>query len=415
MAFVPRRVITLLAAVGFILFLVFFRNLNSRESWRGIPEAVGLGEVIPDARKPVRPGQPPSGSQELSEEEADNRPNFHAGVPKPPGSEYSRMLVVPRMHDEEVDWISHELPDLPSTVYVADDPEAEFHPPKNKGHEVMIYLTYIIDHYDDLPDVMMFMHSHRWSWHNDDILDYDAVEMIKRLSSERVTREGYMNMRCHWDPGCPDWMHPGNLEEDMYKQEESLIAKAWSELFPLDPVPQVLAQPCCAQFALSKERVLSIPKSRFVFYRTWLLRTPLSDYISGRVWEYMWQYIFTGQNVHCPVMHSCYCDGYGVCFGGEEQFNSWFETRYNMRELESKLREWEENTKKIEEATMDDRLDEVKDIERPEPGKNDELRAQIDVYKQNLEDRKQDALRRGEDAHWRAIESNRTWTPGDGF
>jgi hypothetical protein len=27
---------------------------------------------------------------------------------------------------------------------------------------------YIIDHYDKLPDVVVFMHSERYQWHNDD-------------------------------------------------------------------------------------------------------------------------------------------------------------------------------------------------------------------------------------------------------
>jgi Protein of unknown function (DUF3431) len=27
------------------------------------------------------------------------------------------------------------------------------------------YLTAIIDHYDDLPDLMLFMHGHQHSWH----------------------------------------------------------------------------------------------------------------------------------------------------------------------------------------------------------------------------------------------------------
>ncbi|KAG0646772.1 hypothetical protein D0Z07_6408 [Hyphodiscus hymeniophilus] len=67
---------------------------------------------------------------------------------------------------------------------------------RNKGHEVMVYLSHIIHNYDDLADVNIFMHSHRHSWHNVELLDHDAVQIIWRLSAERVQREGYMNMRC---------------------------------------------------------------------------------------------------------------------------------------------------------------------------------------------------------------------------
>lgn len=57
---------------------------------------------------------------------------------------------------------------------------------------MMVYLSYIIDRYEDLADVNVFVHSHRWAWHNNELLGNDAVEIISRLSSERVQREGFM-------------------------------------------------------------------------------------------------------------------------------------------------------------------------------------------------------------------------------
>ena len=410
----PRRLLPLLALSTFIGFLIFYHRFSVRESWRELPQAVGLGEHVsrPESSGPSTGGD---GQGSVAGAEYNPKSAYRPGTVKPPGSNYSRVLVVPRMLEEDVEWLSVELPDVPTAIYVADDPKAPLHPPKNKGHEVMIYLTYIIDHYDDLPDVMVFMHSHRWSWHNDDLLDNDSVQMIRRLSSERVTREGYMNMRCHWDPGCPDWMHPGALEENAYKQEETVLAKSWSELFPLDTIPSVLAQPCCAQFALSKARVLSIPLARFVVYRDWLLRTPLSDYISGRVWEYIWQFVFTGENVFCPAQHACYCDGFGVCFGGETEYNDWFESRYRLRALEAELAEWEKKAKALEDAKAEGRLEEAATLEEPEAGREVFLRSQIDAYHNELNGRKQLALERGDDPRNRAEEAGRVWNEGDGF
>lgn len=96
------------------------------------------------------------------------------------------------------------------------------------------------------------------------------------------------------------------------------MSEHWPLLFPDDAVPETLAQPCCGQFAVSRERLLSVPRERFVAYREWLLQTPLSDHFSGRLWEYLWQYIFAGKAVLCPAEHICYCRGYGLCFGREE-------------------------------------------------------------------------------------------------
>lgn len=122
---------------------------------------------------------------------------FRPGVPKPDGN-YSRVLVVPRMKDEDVSWIDdvkQEMPDLETAVYVMDNSWATYHPPMNKGRESMAYLTYIIDHYDDLPDVVLFFHAHKVGWHNLLILGQDSAEMLKRLRIERIWRTG-----CKFDP-----------------------------------------------------------------------------------------------------------------------------------------------------------------------------------------------------------------------
>ena len=48
----------------------------------------------------------------------------------------------------------------------------------------MAYLTYIIDNYHALPEILVFLHSHRngWpeGWHTDNS-NYDNVESVKAL------------------------------------------------------------------------------------------------------------------------------------------------------------------------------------------------------------------------------------------
>ncbi|PGG95887.1 hypothetical protein AJ79_09824 [Helicocarpus griseus UAMH5409] len=344
------------------------------------------------------------------------RPNFKPGVPKPPGSNYSRALIVPRLKKEDAGWMTAELKNIEQFVYVVDDPAAPLHPPVNKGHEVMVYLTYLIDHYDNLPDIMIFMHSHRVSWHNEEPLAWDAVGSINRLSSERVTREGYMNMRCNWGPGCPDWMHPGKMEEDAGKQEETMLAKSWSQLFPRVEIPEVLAQPCCAQFAISRERALALPKSRYIFYRDWLLRTELSDYISGRVWEYLWHVVFTGQNVFCPEQHVCYCDGFGLCFGGAEGLDRYFGLIYQTRDQKRDLEKWRKLAKEIEDAKNEGKPpEEIEKMEHPEPGKDKIMEAEIKDKRSRMRRMVEEAKERGKDPRIRAEEAGRPWKEGDGF
>ncbi|KAB8349778.1 hypothetical protein FH972_023792 [Carpinus fangiana] len=407
-----RRILTIIAflTISVILILSFRSNPIPQKSWQelseGLSQRIGLGDW---ARKY-------NGGNETATQLMHMKPNFHPGTTQPPGYNYTKLLITARTKGEDVAWMEEHIPDIQKAIYVADDPEAPLHPPQNKGHEVMIYLSYIIDNYDALPDVMIFMHAHRYAWHNADLFGSDAGRMIKQLSAERVTREGYVNMRCHWYPGCPDWMHPGETQYDGQKSEEILIAHAWAELFPLDPVPDVLAQPCCAQFAVSRDRVRTIPLEKFLFYRDWLLHTPLQDFVSGRVWEYMWQFVFTGESFWCPAEDVCYCDGFGVCFEeGIDGYHRWFELRGKRNDVNDKLLDWEAKRDAIARAIQDGRVDEAKEMEEPEKGLDQKFRLEMAELTVQMEELVEKGIERGKNPRVRAEVAGRPFSEGDGF
>lgn len=404
-----RRTVLL---VGFCFFFLFYLTARSlSRPWRNVPQVVGLGEYVGS------PSTNWTGSFNYSIDSEDKtpyapRPDFVPGVPKPFGSKYTKTLVVPRTKEEDVGWIERELPDWDTAIYVADDPRAPLHPPRNKGHEVMIYLTYIIDFYYNLTDVAVFIHSHQTAWHNEDIFGTDTAVMLRRLSLDRVIREGYVNTRCNHGPGCPDWMHPGAVEEDETKQEEVMLARAWSELFPDEPVPPVLAQPCCAQFAVSRERIQAIPRPRFIFYRDWLLQTDLSDYIAGRIWEYLWQYVFTGKPVVCVEENVCLCDGYGFCFGGSSEYQQYLQLVAEKKELQDELEQW---------MILDMDPDFVQSTEDPDEVMEIALARKKKLQEETMEKDKEvagivgAAMERGQNPRYRAQEAGRPWKEGDGF
>lgn len=428
-----RRTIPLLIVGTLCTFFLFAVFPNSRPSWSSIgfgeeygpgptEEQIESGEnILPDLR-PSPTARPDY--QGFFEAKIENTSPYGIGETKPPGSNYTKCLVIPRTKSEDTSWIETELGDLiesgalTTAVYTVNDRTAKLHPPKNKGHEVMVYLTYIIDNYEDLPDVSLFMHAHQFTWHNNELLEGDAAQMVRYLSSERVTREGYMNLRCHWEPGCPEWLHPGATVRNVDKQEEVLLAESWSQLFPLDPIPTVLAQPCCAQFAVSRDRILKTNKMRYIYMRDWLIRTELSDYLSGRIFEYIWQFIFNKAPIHCPSMSACYCDGYGLCFGTPENFDEWFELRFRQNEFKEKLRIWQEKADLIEEwrkYAKEGKMVEEAALEVPEVGRDKEYQKIIKDLQQDLDRRKRDAFELGRQAKQRAKESDRKWKAGDGF
>jgi hypothetical protein len=144
---------------------------------------------------------------------------------------------------------------------------------------------------------MIFQHANRYQWHNDDPL-YDGQRMLSRLQLPHIQAQGYVNLRCVWTIGCPAELHPireyeavlGELSEEITRDSRtgSVYKEAFEALFPGKDVPEAVGASCCAQFAVTGDKVRQRPKSDYETYRRWLLETELPDDISGRVMEYSW-------------------------------------------------------------------------------------------------------------------------------
>lgn len=167
---------------------------------------------------------------------------------------------------------------------------------------------YIIDHYDDLPDVMLFIHPTRYQWHNDDPY-YDGIPPIRNFQVPYLQQQGYVNLRCTWTLGCPAEIHPWSdtHRDDVHAGE--YFKKGFMELFPGMEVPREVGVSCCAQFAVTRDKVRERPRSDYEHYRTWLLETSLADDLSGRIMEYSWHstclFTWSRRDVPLQVIASC--------------------------------------------------------------------------------------------------------------
>lgn len=188
----------------------------------------------------------------------------------------------------QTSWISSVPPTWDVHLYNTDLPGVV---PLNKGNEAMAYLTYIIDHYHRLPDVIFFHHSHAKSWHQ----SLSSFEEVTSLRTSYVRQAGYVSPRCL--PGCeniiPIAAHGAPLNVlDRYGRDVRLAAlfDAFVNRTAGERVPGRIAAPCCAQFAVSRERVLRREREWWVRLRQWLIDTPLGDMESGRLLEYTWHF-----------------------------------------------------------------------------------------------------------------------------
>ena len=178
----------------------------------------------------------------------------------------------------------------------------------------MAYLTYLIDHYDNLPSTIAFLHSHRsgflLAWHVDAPL-HDNVAAMRALQLDFVQRNGYVNLRCNWNPGC----------KESHRRNKHVTEQVWREVFagtstpPLNStttpffsgdipalsiahnqkslrMPELVGAACCAQFAVSRDQVLQRPRDDYIKFRQWVIDTDRSDASSGRTMEFLWHIIF---------------------------------------------------------------------------------------------------------------------------
>lgn len=227
--------------------------------------------------------------------------------------------------------------------------------------------------------------------------------MLKHLNHERVARMGYMNLRCHHEPGCPDWIHmdrPGG-DFDFFRKPEEIHWRrhVWEEIHPGAPIPPSISGICCAQFAVSRDRIRQIPIERFHHYRNWLMTTTIPDQYSGRILEYIWHYIFTGHEVYCPAQNTCYCDGYGVCFGGLAAYDEYW-ARQDKRDKQ--YEELEKYNKEEEEAEKEGKAlnRSVKD-----QFKVDDLKREIEEADAWLGEKRDEAFKRGKNEEERKKET----------
>lgn len=272
----PRR---LLVATFLVTSLLLFLALRHREP------VVAIGPVPPHTPTPAPAPAPAPASATIHPEDGES----HKIVKQKQDHELE--LVVASVKAENTSWFHTYLPDWHKNIYVADDPSAPLTVPLNKGHESMVYLTYIIDRYDDLPQNVLFTHASRFAWHNDDP-DYDALPTLRHFRLPHLRANGYVNLRCVWVIGCPGEIRPA-LDGAMKDEAEELQAKhiykeAFEELFPQVPLPEVVAVSCCSQFGVTRETIRSRPRADYVRYREWLLATPLDDALNGRVFEFSW-------------------------------------------------------------------------------------------------------------------------------
>jgi cell division protein FtsB len=98
-------------------------------------------------------------------------------------------------------------------------------------------------------------------------------------------------------------------------------------------------------------------------------------------------------------MNTCYCDGYGICFGGRQKYEDYFKMQDDRNAENEKLDKYNKRREEAEKEGKDPGFNETEkaDIE--------ELRKVIGNYDKELDTLREEAKKRGEDPKARKEET----------
>lgn len=221
---------------------------------------------------------------------------------------------------EDVNWLLDLHQDLPFRPFIYSmEPTTEpgcLTPYSRRGREVSPYLSYILDNYDSLPEFSIFMHSKDEQWHND-ILSTKSADTLRALRFEHINGTGFVNLRCSLYPGCPIGVNPLDPTETDRRNHDTraFFAQFYMDLFDVtrERIPQHIGNVCCAQFAITRARVLQRPRSGYERMLRWVENTTEVDFGIGWVFEKVWDIVFGMEAINCPDYEQCRCDLYGWC------------------------------------------------------------------------------------------------------
>lgn len=232
----------------------------------------------------------------------------------------ARAIVVASLADDTV-WLLQNVADACIIPYAHVDKPTRanaWESVPNRGREASVYLRFIVDHYDNLPDATVFLHGHfSPSWHSTNI-----AEILRHLDWSQP----YANL--NFNPEYSVWTTLEDEEGTGLRKLYLDVAAAWPEIFaevtgqPAAPWPS-LSTHCCAQFLLSRESILRHPREWYVRALDWLhagdARYKGDVANAAIVFEMAWEWIFRpgmANYTHCGDLDCDICGVVNCCVNG---------------------------------------------------------------------------------------------------
>jgi hypothetical protein len=187
------------------------------------------------------------------------------------------MTVVVAHHNEDVEWLSRiNLPKhLCSKSAGLPGLDLSCSHEENIGDQHIHFVKWILAYYDTLPDYVAFIDAHERDWHGDFdlpaylqcLLSDEAVplrDVYHPLTSLSHTRKlgFHMNWDKHW--------------EEITTAREASMKELWAITSEHTgaPYPTRVSHHCCAQFLVSRDRILQRPRESWLELYKFLCKAP---------------------------------------------------------------------------------------------------------------------------------------------
>lgn len=187
-------------------------------------------------------------------------------------------------YKKNVDWV-YRLQNINKfCIYDKETPSNPYNIPLNKGHEASVYLKYIIDHYDNLPDYTFFIHDDEYAWHH-------SGSIIDRYNEAINSNKLYYNINDKLTNTMIDviqcWTGYGLIEYFKGWYNEHI-----EKFVPFNSIELTARHRNSAQFLVHKSLITNIPLETYKNLYNWILLVYLPRNYSAMFLEHIWHILF---------------------------------------------------------------------------------------------------------------------------
>jgi len=203
-------------------------------------------------------------------------------------------------YNEDLRW-ADQFTDCPIYIISKTDPTRFIFQPENLGFEASSYLEFICHFYHQLPEWVIFVHGHEFSWHHTGGMQDLLRSTISNLNQDHIK---YKNINAYppgyyitnsEDAGFYN-DHPERKKDYVYglKTVRDCIELGMFRPIGIDACdpPNFISRPA-AQFVVHRDLIQQYSHNTYKELAKLLHDTPYDDKMKACVYEAMWTRIFT--------------------------------------------------------------------------------------------------------------------------